>query len=169
MKDASGSCIRNCLLACVLVIPASSKVLAGQDAATNLALTFEVRKGDMVTVESQMLVTPGNNAEMVLSGKYGGEFRIEASPRFAVDVEGVTVAYLQARLFEKDRDAWKLLASPELMAPLDRPAGTEIKLPAAADGSTTSFSLEMMKVEQPELWLKQASARHASLFERGAI
>ena len=169
MKDASGSCIRNCLLACVLLILASSKVLAGQDTATNLALNFEVKKGGIVIVESQMLVTPGNNAEMVVSGKYGGEYRIEANPRFAMDVEGVTVTYLQAKLFEKDRDAWKLLASPELMAPLDRPAGTEIKLPAAANGSATSFSLEVMKVEQPELWLKQASDRHASLFERESI
>ena len=164
MKDASGSCIRNCLLACVLLILASSKVLAGQDTATNLALNFEVKKGGIVIVESQMLVTPGNNAEMVVSGKYGGEYRIEASPRFVMDVEGVTVTYLQAKLFEKDRDAWKLLASPELMAPLDRPAGTEVKLSPAADGTTTSFSLEVVRIEQPELWLKQSSAKHASLF-----
>jgi len=169
MKDASRSCIRTCILACVLLILASSKVLAGQGVATNLALNFEVKKGDIVTAESQMLVTPGNNAEMVLSGKYGGEYRIEASPRFAMDVEGVTVTYLQAKLFEKDRDTWKLLASPEVMAPLDQPAGTEVKLAPAADGSTTSFSMEVVKVDQPELWLKQSSAKHASLFEQEAM
>jgi len=169
MKDASRSCIRTCILACVLLILASSKVLAGQGVATNLALNFEVKKGDIVTAEAQMLVTPGNDAEMVLSGKYGGEYRIEASPRFAMDVEGVTVTYLQAKLFEKDRDTWKLLASPEVMAPLDRPAGTEVRLAPAADGSTTSFSMEVVKVDQPELWLKQSRVKHSSLFEPEAM
>ena len=161
MKDVSWSRIRTCAWVCVLLILASSKALAGQAAATNLALKFEVKKGDIAIAESQMLVTPGSNAEMVLPGKYGGEYKIEASPRFAMDVEGVTVAYLQVKLFEKDSNDWKLLASPEVMAPLGCPAGTEIRLAPAEDGSTTSFSMDVMKVDQPGLWLKQSSAERA--------
>lgn len=149
MKEATRSCAAVRLLALVLLIFPGSSLWADQRPVAHLALDFQVRQGEITIMESRMRVQPGNDAEMTVPGKHGGEYRVAVSPRLVGGDDGTPLAHVKVDLFKKKGHDWNLLASPELRSTLDRPAQMRVTLPRGADGLSTEFSIDAAKVVEP--------------------
>jgi hypothetical protein len=141
MMEATRSFAAIRLLALVALGFSGSNLWAEQRSASHLALDFRVKQGEITTMESQMLVEPGSDAEMTMPAKHGGEYRVTVSPRLVAGTGGVALTHVKVNLFEKQGNDWHLLASPELKSVLDGPAQAQITLPHAADGSSTEFTV----------------------------
>jgi hypothetical protein len=129
-----------------------------------LALDVMVKKDGLSQISTQMLVVVGNEAGMMLTAKDGTAYKIEAHPRYVLDAGGARTVYVETKLFEQQGDQLVLIASPELMAPLNNPASVEVSSPPGRDRGTLNIKFSLASVDSADAWLKASEMKRRALF-----
>ncbi len=94
-------------------------VLAGTHAFAGQPYSFQMQ----LAVDGRVVSTPaavvavGAPGEIEVTSKDGNAYRFQINPKHAVTKAGNTTVMVQLRLLEKEssKDAWSLIASPEMM------------------------------------------------------
>lgn len=100
------------MLFVVAFLFAATRVVAGQPYSFQMQLTVD---GRVVSTPSAV-VAVGAPGEVEVAAKDGHAYRVQIDPKHAVTKAGITTVMVSLRLQEREpsRDAWKLIASPEM-------------------------------------------------------
>lgn len=145
MRHGVGNWVAAAVLACSCLLNAGQAAEADVPSDA-LAVHVEMKLPGTPSIAADIVVLPGQPADMVYPGPDGRTFRVNVESHVAVAPSGAAAAQLKATLFERVGEGWRELAAPEMVAPLEEPASFRAQYPPGHQSGLEVLQVDARRV-----------------------